>query len=425
MSHKTGRNTLILFQFIYNILTGLLYPFLLVASFFHSKLGASRNGQRDIWQKLDAFNNKRIPGKKVIWLHAASAGEFEQLQPLINRLFNRNYHLVQTVTSVTIFRKIKDDPRFDCLCYLPWDLSGRSRRFVQMLKPDIFINTRHDLWFNLLRACRLEKVPTVLVNANLYTASTRLRWWNRPFQRALFSQIDHLFTANEAIAALLKQLYFGEIHISGDTRLDRVWERAQANFRDFLPEKIRQSGREIIIYGSVVESDLNIVTEAIIQNETSKMLHIIVPHEIAENDLQPWEAVLTAAGVKNIRKNHLEEWNGESVIIWNAVGELADLYKEAQLAYVGAGFSTGVHNVTEPAVYGIPVAFGPKYDILAEAIEMADMQIATVIIEISDLMRFCRLLKDTNQYKTLCQQTKAYVDSRRGATDKIIEKLRL
>ncbi len=414
-----------IWQTIYSLLTILLYPFLLIASLFHPKVKASRKGQSEIWQKLDYFNQKRIHGRKVIWLHAASAGEFEQLRPLIQRLSSRDYHLVQTVSSVTIFRKIKNDVRMNCLCYLPWDLPWRTRCFVRRLRPDIFINTRHDLWFNLLRACRLEKVPTVFINANLYADSKRLRWWNLPFQKALFSQIEYLFTANENIAKLLRQLYFGEIHVSGDTRLDQVWERAQNNQRRFLNDKISKSNKSIIIYGSVVDSDLKIVTEAIIQNEDHSLLHILVPHEIADADLQPWENALNSAGIRTIRKDEISQWQGEPVILWNAVGELADLYKEAKLAYIGAGFSTGVHNVTEPAVYGIPVAFGPKYDILAEAIEMADLQIAQVIHSSDGLRRFCDILKDKKSYESLCQQTKTYVESRRGAADMILEKLKL
>ncbi|HDR05516.1 MAG TPA: hypothetical protein ENN84_09800, partial [Candidatus Marinimicrobia bacterium] len=165
-------------QIIYSVLLILAYPFLIFGSLINQKLKASRRGQTAIWPKLAEFKKNRQPGRKVIWLHAASAGEFEQLQPLIKRLSAGDYHLVQTVTSVTIFQKINDDPRFDCICFLPWDLPRRTQRFIRELKPHIFINTRHDLWFNLLSACRLEKVPTVLINANLYEASSRLRWWN-------------------------------------------------------------------------------------------------------------------------------------------------------------------------------------------------------------------------------------------------------
>lgn len=407
--------------YVYSVLSYFLFPFLYVASFFSKKLKASRKGQAAIWRKLEDFNDKRLPLKKVIWLHAASAGEFEQLRPLITRLSSRDYHLVQTVTSATIYRGIAGDSRFDCLCYLPWDLPTRTKRFISKLKPDIFINTRHDLWFNLLRSLNRAKIPSVLINANLYQNSARLKWWSRSFQKELFGQISRIFTVSDSVAKLLKQLYSGEIIVSGDTRFDQVYERAQINNKEFLPESVHVSGRKVIVYGSVIPSDVDVVTSAVIRADNDKLLHLLVPHEIGETDLQLWEEIFQDAGVASIRKDRLNEWAGEPIIIWNAVGELADLYKVAQLAYVGAGFSTGVHNVIEPAVYGIPVAYGPRYDILAEAIEMAKQKIAAVIQTNEDLLQFFQLPENAEKYETVCRQTREYVQAGIGAADKIFE----
>jgi len=408
-----------LFYGLYNLPLWLVYPQLWACGMFNEKLAGTLDGQKDIQRRLQTFKAKHQHDKKpVVWLHAASAGEFEQIKPFITRLKKQPVLIFQTLTSPTIFYKVSHDPMFDGVCFLPFDLKSRVDWFIKTLEPAVFINTRHDIWPNLLRALRRHQVRNILVNANLYANSKRLWPGLKQINRSIFSNIDKLYTGSKSLQALLSQLYSGPMEVSGDSRFDQVHERALANDSVLIPEQII-SDRRVIVYGSAIPSDLEIITQCIEKTQDNKsLLHIIVPHEVGEKDVIPWEIELFRRHIKSIRYTEIGTYKSEPVIIWNTVGQLADLYKHAQLAYVGAGFTTGVHSVTEPAIYHVPSAHGPRFDILAEAIELVDHGLSTLVQDSSDLHRFCEMTEA--QLSEKASSLAAFMDSRIGATDRIL-----
>jgi len=410
-----------IFYLIYNIVLTFIVPFVWVMAFFNDKLGQSLAGQKDVKRRVLSFRNKvEADPKPVIWLHAASAGEFEQIKPLLSRLSKLDVYVFQTFTSATIFYKSSQDRRFHGVCFLPWDLYPRVRRFVTLLKPDIFINTRHDVWPNLYLAVKQAGVRSVLINANLYAESMRLKPVLRQFNAAVFNQIDQIYTGSGDLGSLLRRIYAGPLDVVGDSRFDQVYERAQKNTKMLIsPELV--SDRRVIVYGSVGDSDLPVITSAIAKLPTDKaFLHIIVPHETKEKDIIPWEAEFFRIRHKSIRKSEIEQYQGESVLIWDSVGQLADLYKYADLAFIGAGFGAGVHSVTEAAVYAVPSAHGPKYDILAEAIELVDLKLSHVVLSEDDLFDF--LVQDQALRNNTASSISKFIDARIGATDRIFSR---
>ena len=411
--------TPILFYILYNILLFVALPFIWVVSYFNDKLGRNLAGQRDLWRALERFNNKvKDEQKPVIWLHAASAGEFEQIRPVLSRLKHKNVYVFQTLTSSTIYYKVSQSNDFDGVSFLPWDLPRRLDRFIRTLRPSLFINTRHDLWPNLLRSLQKHDIRSVLINANLYQNSLRLKPFLKQINRSIFQQIDHIYTGSNELQELIRQLYDGPIEVTGDTRFDQVSERAAANQTKFLTEE-NIADRRVIVYGSVVPSDLSPVCQAIAASAQNDYLHIIVPHEVSEKDLIPWEVELYRHKIRSIRRTEFEQYQQEPIILWNTIGELADLYTHADLAYIGAGFTTGVHSVTEAAVYHVPAAHGPVFDILAEAIELVDLQLSTVVQDHRDLLAFLQM--NSEQIQALNAKIKSFIQQRVGATDRILK----
>ena len=405
------------------------YPLIFFWSLFNNKLKESRKGQgraKEIRNLLDSNSENNRP---VIWLHAASAGEFEQISPLIDLLYLADtYRLILSVSSSTIMNKIENDPRLISIFYNPWDLPFRTMNYVNQIQPDYYINTRHDIWFNLLCAFKNKNIPTILINANLYKSSKRLKFPWLGINKAMFAAYSSVFTATEYNKKLLKLLYNKEITVSGDTRFDRVYKRMQANKGNLLPDVVK-SRCNIICYGSVVTSDMTIIQKAILDHNAelkiNNLKHLIVPHEVDEQHLCEWESLFKNSSSQCIRKSKFSHYNNEDIIIWDTVGELADLYGECQLAYVGAGFSTGVHNVIEPAIYGIPVAYGPYFEILSEAIELKEKDISKVIYTSEDLNSFLKLLDQPEKYKNLSEGSENYVMDGVGASKRIIESLKL
>jgi len=328
-------------------------------------------------------------------------------------------YIFQTFTSSTIYFKASQNKIFDGVSFLPWDIYTRVNRFVTQLQPDLFINTRHDIWPNLLLSLHRNQVRNILINANLYKKSKRMLPGFKQLNALVFNQIDHMYTGSATLKALLEQIYSGTIDIVGDSRFDQVDERSQKN-REMLISDNLVADRRVVIYGSVGNSDLKIITSAIAQSPSDKAFtHIIVPHETSERDLIPWDSELFRLKIKSIRKSELDQFKGESVIIWDSVGQLADLYKYADLAYIGAGFDAGVHSVTEAAIYHVPCSHGPKYDILAEAIDLVEAQLSTVIYEAQDLVNFLAL--SPQAISSLSTRIETFVNERLGATNKIID----
>jgi len=408
-----------LFYLFYNLLINIALPIVWVFGYFNDKLGGSLTGQKDITRRVLVFRDivKSNP-KPVIWTHAASAGEFEQMRPVLSRLQKMDIYIFQTFTSATIYYKASQEKTFHGVSFLPWDLYGRVNRFVTLLRPDLFINTRHDIWPNLQLSLHRNQIRNILINANLYQESKRLLPGIRSINALVFQQISKIYTGSEALKTLLENLYSGEIHVVGDSRFDQVHERAQKNTKMLISEHI-VSDRRVVIYGSVGDSDLDVITGAIAEVAPDRAyMHIIVPHETAERDLIPWETELYRNRIKSIRNSEIDQYDSESVIIWDSVGQLADLYKLADLAYIGAGFGAGVHSVTEAAIYHVPSAHGPKYDILAEAIDLVDLGLSAVVIEAKDLAAFLNLPQD--QIDDTSAKIKIFVNQGIGATDKII-----
>jgi len=410
----------ILFYLFYNLCLLIALPFIWVIAFFNAKLGDSLSGQKELFTRLDNFNLDYANDQRPrVWLHAASAGEFEQLKPLLDRLIKQDVLIFQTFTSTTIYYKAAHDKRFNGVCFLPWDLYHRVSRFIKLLQPDIMINTRHDIWPNLLLALHRHHVRNVLINANLYANSKRLLPVSRQINQRIFKYIDGLYTGSSDLKTLLERLYQGPISVVGDSRFDQVMERSKTVDSGLIPANII-ADRKVIVYGSVGTDDIAVVCSAIAKSlKTTNLLHIIVPHEVKERDLTPWEIALFRVSIASARFTEQAEYTQQPVLIWNRVGELADLYQYATLAYIGAGFSTGVHSVTEPAIYQVPCAHGPKYDILAEAIELVEMGLSTVVNSAEELVRF--LVQSPAAIKNCSRQIETFVGQRLGATDKIIK----
>ncbi|MCF7825303.1 MAG: hypothetical protein K9M55_02045 [Candidatus Marinimicrobia bacterium] len=409
-----------LFYLFYNILIYLALPFAWLAAYFNDKFGGSFAGQKQIFSRVLSFNDKvKDNPKPIIWTHAASAGEFEQMRPVLTRLSEMDVYIFQTFTSSTIYFKASQNKIFDGVCFLPWDIYPRVNRFVTQLKPDLLINTRHDIWPNLLLSLHRNQVRNILINANLYKNSKRMLPGIKQLNSLVFNQINHMYTGSASLKALLEQIYSGPIDIVGDSRFDQVDERSRINLEMLISEELI-ADRRVVVYGSVGNSDLKIITSAIAQAPTDRAFtHIIVTHETSERDLIPWDSELFRLKVKSIRKSELEQFKGESVIIWDSVGQLADLYKYADLAYIGAGFDAGVHSVTEAAIYHVPCSHGPKYDILAEAIDLVEAELSMVIHEAQDLVKFLSL--SAQEIGSLSSRIEVFVNDRLGATNKIIE----
>jgi 3-deoxy-D-manno-octulosonic-acid transferase len=179
--------------------------------------------------------------------------------------------------------------------------------------------------------------------------------------------------------------------------------------------------------GSIVDSDLLILSQTLKKLDQKffgeNVRLIIVPHEIADNDLLPLENLLIEKGLSHQRLSEFKEKDSPQVLIVNKVGILADLYAYAKIAYIGAGFSTGVHSVIEPAVHKCAVVYGPRVDILDEAIEMTQTGAGLMIHDGNELAKMFEKLKYPPKIEELGKRAYQFVIEKEYASTRIINEI--
>ncbi|MEN3026981.1 MAG: glycosyltransferase N-terminal domain-containing protein [Chlorobiota bacterium] len=303
-----------------------------------------------------------------LWVHSASAGEFEHVRPVLQLLQARlpQLSVILTFFSPSGYEAHRATPFADKVFLLPPDLPDSRHSFLAALQPTAAVFVRYELWLGYLAALRQRQVPTFLVAATFPRSSLwRLPVAQRLLRQAL-SSFQRIWALNDREAAAFRRLV-PEVPVTvvPDPRYDRIWQVAHQEPRVWLPEAFRHPGSFCLIAGSTWEEDHRLLAGMLryLPNDLrQRLVLIIVPHE-------PDPARVTAL-LRLFRGAH--RWTevtdaspgvveqGPQVLIVDRFGLLLHLYCFADVAYVGGGFGHGVHNLAEPAAYGIPLVCGPR-----------------------------------------------------------------
>ena len=101
--------------------------------------------------------------------------------------------------SPTIYQTIKNDKLADELCYHPFDFPWEASKFFKFISPDLYITTRHDVWPIHLYYAKKMKIKTIIVNANLYISSNRLKWYFINFTNYIYNFFDLIIVPSLSI----------------------------------------------------------------------------------------------------------------------------------------------------------------------------------------------------------------------------------
>ena len=412
---------------IYLVLTPVLWGLTLLAGAFNKKIRTRLLQQSSVRRKALANVRRDRGSRTLILFHAASAGEFEQLKPVLARVDRERYFILQTFYSPTIFSEEQDSRYFDAVCYQPFDFPWSVSRFFRDFEPRTYVITRHDIWPNHVFFARRRGIRVYLINANMYGSSSRLKWPMLGFNKWLFGSFDMIMTGSESLRTNLSVLVAPErVEVTGDTRFDRIVERKTERKEAHLPEEMLET--ENIILGSISGSDHDVVFgglamryengDASLKEKGHRL--IIVPHEVDERELASVEERCRKIGLTVQRYSAMNGGLVSRTVLVDAVGILADLYAYAKLAYVGGGFGAGVHSVTEPAVHGAVVSFGPSISILDEAVALHESGIGSMVRSPEEFSEFLSLLSKADELRTLSKRTLEFVEESRGAADRVL-----
>jgi 3-deoxy-D-manno-octulosonic-acid transferase len=408
-------------KFFYDVFISIFQAVLPILGLFFKRLKTFRT-EREINES--AFKNFVANNKSpLIWLHAASLGEYEQAVPVIENLKPqfKTHKILLTFFSDSGFRVKKNTSFADLVHYLPLDTPKNAKQFVNQVKPDFTIFIKYDVWPNFLKELRQNNVKTYLVSARFRPNQVYFKAYGSVFRNALRS-FNFIFVQNKESGHLLNSIGYTNWQLSGDTRYDRVTQLLYAPKElDFMDKFV--GNNFCFVGGSTWQEGHDMISKVINTLET-KVKYVIAPHQIHEDKIQKLENSLTKKSIRytQIQDQNLAEYD---VLIVDTIGLLTKIYAYANVAYVGGALGdTGLHNILEPAVFGIPVLIGPNYKKFPEAQELRDANGLKVVLDNKDLSGFLNLiLTDKAIYQSMCKVAKAFVESRRGATKVITQKI--
>ena len=240
----------------YYLISPIIFILLLIASLFNKKIWILLNQQKKSLQKI---KSKLITNKKKIIIHAASAGEYEQIKPLLNTINKNIYFTIITCMSPTIYQSIKQDKLSDACCYHPFDFPWKPKVFFNTINPSIYLTTRHDIWPMHLYFAKKMGIKTMIINANLYKKSNRLKWYGINFTKYIFNLFDLIMVPSKQIQNIFgKRLQINNTYIVCDTRFEQIINRKDQSNGIYKFENIQMEKDLNIIFGSISWEDLEI-----------------------------------------------------------------------------------------------------------------------------------------------------------------------
>lgn len=403
--------------FLYNLSIWFYYLAIVVISFINKKAWLWVKGRKNIFQTLI---DKIGDTKDIIWIHAASLGEFEQGRPLIEAIKdkNRNAKILLTFFSPSGYEIRKNYNLGDFVCYLPMDTARNAKRFINIVKPSKVFFIKYEFWFHYLKRLYQLKIPVYLISAKFRPNQAFFKAYGGWYRKIIYF-FNHIFVQDQGSKYLLSKIDYCDVTVSGDTRFDRVHSISLQLPQNAMVELFKMK-KNILIAGSTWPEDETLLV-AFINQCKYDWKFIIAPHEINKSHI---DKLIQACKRKTILYSQVNDryLSDYDVLIIDNIGMLSSLYRYGNIAYVGGGFGKGIHNILEAATFGMPVLFGPKYKKFNEACEMIQQKGAFSIHDMASLSKFLDFfICDEEQLKQASQIASNYVASHIGATKKIME----
>jgi 3-deoxy-D-manno-octulosonic-acid transferase len=398
-------------HFLYNSGIRLYELAIRTAALFNPKAKNWIDGRKDYFEHLP-----QIPtDQKVIWFHCASLGEFDMALPVMNLIKERHPSIFLLVTffspsGMEHYNKRKH--QVDLAVYLPSDKPSNAEKFIKHFHPDKVFFVKYEFWSNYIFEAKKQNVQ-VFSLCSIFREDHRFFKWYGGFFRKTLKEVNFFYTQNETSTLLLADIGITNFMTSGDTRFDRVIENKKSLESNPRIEAFLKNEKAFII-GSSWPEDETIVLPYILQNPNKKF--IIAPHNIDEAYVNAIETKLL-----NLTERFTENNGGKNLLILNTIGHLASAYSYGEIAYVGGGFSGNLHNILEPAVFGLPVLFGPKFKRFPEASQFIHLGIG-FSVKTSEEFTFT-LNEIYKNLPAISEKTSNTVTKNTGASVKILDHL--
>jgi 3-deoxy-D-manno-octulosonic-acid transferase len=410
--------------FLYNLVVLLAAQLLKIVALFSPKMKLFVDGRKSVFQTL---TDKIQTTDRTIWFHAASLGEYEQGLPVIEAIKKQfpNHKIVITFFSPSGYEVRKNNTVADVTVYLPLDSISNAKQFIKLVHPEMAFFIKYEYWPNYLNELKNQNIKTYLISGILREKQAFFKWYGGFYRNAL-KTFDYFFVQNENSKKLLQSIGFTNVKVSGDTRFDRVVSILERdNSLDFI-EQFKDNKTTIVI-GSSWPKDESLLVNYINQS-LNDVKFIIAPHNIKQEQISNLKNIIQKRTIlysekdeilKQVQHDKLEDFQ---VFIIDTIGILTKIYSYADIAYVGGGFGNpGVHNILEPATFGVPVVIGPNYSHFAEATALVNMEGCISIQNQTQLNEaFDLLLHNEDERLEKGHVCSTFVQMNKGATQTIM-----
>ncbi|WP_338841298.1 3-deoxy-D-manno-octulosonic acid transferase [Flavobacterium ginsenosidimutans] len=404
--------------FLYNLTLYIAGFFLRIVALFSPKIKLFVEGRKNVFSTLE---DKIKPTDKTIWFHSASLGEYEQGLPVIEKIKEKHpsHKIIVTFFSPSGYEVRKNNTVADVTIYLPLDTKKNAKKFMQLVHPELAFFIKYEFWLNYLKELETNKIPTYLISGIFRDNQMFFKWYGGFYRKAL-KAFTYFFVQNEKSKQKVESLGFNNVIVSGDTRFDRVNAILERdNSLDFIQNF--KNNQPVIVIGSSWPKDEALISEYINQ-APENVKFIIAPHNIKPDQISDLQSKITKSTVLFSEKEN-KDLASYNVFIIDTVGLLTKIYSYGTIAYVGGGFGNpGIHNILEPATFGIPIVIGPNYSNFAEAVSLVELKGCTIISNFKELKgAFDHLLSDNSFFNEKSEICKSFIQNNKGATETIMK----
>lgn len=375
------------------------------------------------------------PEAPLFWMHVASLGEYEQGLPLL-RAWKEQYPKQQRLVSFfspSGYEQKKTSVEAEFVTYLPLDTPQAMRGFIEKWKPDLAVFVKYEIWPNLLFHLHQKNIPSFLLSARFHPGQIYFQPYGG-WMRKHLNYFETLFVQNQASADLLKNRIQVPVMVTGDSRFDRV--EATRNQLEPLPFMEHFKGEDaLFVVGSSWPEDEAVLFSAI-NAEESPLKWVIAPHQMEEIKLQRLEDNIEKSALRfsqlsiyktveaELSTDEIEKLREAQVLILDTVGYLSRVYQYADMAFIGGAFKTGLHNILEAVVFGIPVWIGPHYEKFPEAGDLVERG-SVISVRSADEFRISlqESMSSPERKKKIYESSRSYCEEQLGATQKALDVL--
>ena len=390
-----------------------------VLSWFNDKIKRGLEGRK---QSLEIVKSKISKDDKVIWMHAASLGEYEQGLPVLEKLKEKypNHKVLVTFFSPSGYENVVKKNKEDVLCYLPFDKKSTISEFVKAVNPEIFFTVKYDFWYHLLDELKKQNAKVFVISALFYENQVYFKPQGKWFVRELKKNVDWIFHQTEKSLSLALKVGLSKGSVSGDTRFDRVKQiKNRDNFVEYISEF--KGNNQLIVFGSSWEAEERIAK--ILSEKLKNFKIIIAPHDLkrVEHLKQIFPKAILYSELEQSQISNLKS----QILIIDSIGLLSKLYSYADIAIVGGGFhDKGLHNILEAATFGIPVIFGNQYKKNPEADELIAQNGGKSFAKEELASDFVlELTQNSNLLKEMSQNAEDFVHNQPNSSEIILKKI--